>query len=156
MISLFVDTGISVWLLVAVVFLVTSLWDNLLRFSVRYFGWFPVMKPYFDAHGAFYASFAAGITGAITTALILVLATAGCGGAGLVPQLSVPFLAWTALFSAAVGLVMRYTQVFPPLGTTYYAQPVATTFALDGLSGVMVMVPAIAITGNYQRTQLCQ
>ena len=55
-----------------------------------------------------------------------------------------------------VGLGMRYSRVFPPLDTTYYAQPVQKTFALDGLSGVMVMVPAIAITGNYERKKLCR
>jgi hypothetical protein len=145
----------SVWILVPMAAFCTALWDRLLRFGVRSVGVFPVMQPYFAAWTALGAMFNAFLTGAFTTALIIVLASAACGAAGLRPALTPEFLAWTALVSAIVGLAMRWEQVFPPLGTTYYAQPVLVTFSLDALSGVMVMLPVIALTGNFKRADVC-
>lgn len=144
----------SAWLLVPVAGFVTGLWDRILRAIVQR-GYFPVMAAYFKAYSVLGAVAIATVIGAATTALLVLIASAACGQAGLTPALTIQFLAWTALFSAVVGLLMRWYKLFPPLDTTYYAQPLPVTFTLDGLSGVLVMLPTIAIMGNYRKSHVC-
>ena len=100
----------SAWLLVPVAGFITGLWDRILRAIVQR-GYFPVMAAYFKAYSVLGAVAIATVIGAATTALLVLIASAACGRVGLTPALTIQFLAWTALFSAVVGLLMRWYKL---------------------------------------------
>jgi hypothetical protein len=152
--------SVNRYVFVAIVFVATAVWDLLLRVLVnssKSLGYpiFPIMQPYFSQVGVFQAMLYAGIVGAVAKLTVLLLAEVTRDRYGLYPSLSWSFLSWIAVVSALVGIAMRvafsglpYLSTWKPvraLQNTYYQQHWLRTFALDGLSGVLVAAPVLSV-----------
>lgn len=130
------------------VFVITAIWDVVLRAfaerRVRFGGiedwdWVVALRPYFAQHTVLGAALIAGFVGAVAFVVMMSF------WPDVFDQGVWTRLAWVAIVSAAVGLPMRYSGLFPHLKAHYYDQlPVKTIFT-DALSGVIVAVSVGAL-----------
>lgn len=128
---------------IIIIFLVTALWDIILRLMseghIKFFGvekmkWVVVLEEYFREHTVLSASLIAGFVGAITYPIIL---------ASMhflnIKGLNLSTILTTIIISAAVGIPMRYLEIFPHLKKHYY-EPLGFVYssATDAFSGLVV------------------
>lgn len=131
-------------------FVVTALWDVVLRLfseeKVRFMrietlNWVVALRPYFRHHTPLSAALIAGFVGAITSLIINKTVP------GYFRNSVVFYLIWVAFVSAAIGIPMRYSGLFPHLRTHYYDPLPITTVFSDALSGVMVALTMLSLKG---------
>lgn len=128
---------------VIIVFFITALWDVVLRYvamgSIPLLGiermrWVTNLKPYFQQHTLLAAALIAGFVGAVTLPLITLTKPSDWNS-------KVLSLVWVALVSGVVGVLMRYSGLFPYLTKYYYdTVPHWYSFLSDANSGVVVAV----------------
>ena len=136
----------------AQVFVITALWDVVLRLcaegritvlGVHEWNWVRVLKPYFAKHTVLAAALIAGICG-VSAYSVIQLRNMG----RLQPI-------WIFTVSAAIGIVMQKSALFPILNQYYYnALPRHVTFLSDGFSGLVVyttMLVLRAVVGALQK-----
>ena len=136
--------------LIILTFVVTALWDVVLRFLslnvdslpksyeqskpfIRY------LKPYFEQHTLLAAALIAGFVGATTQPIILMLTPFPKNISDL--RYVSMFLGLSFVVSALYGFVMKWSGLFPYLERYYYNQlGVFNSMYYDGVSGVVVQV----------------
>ena len=133
-------------------FCVTAVWDVILRWfseeKLKFMGieklsWVVALRPYFEHHTVLSAAAIAGVVGAVTAVLINRFTPEVMSESHLL------YLLWVAFVSAAVGIPMRHSELFPYLKMYYYDPLPITTIFSDALSGVIV-----ALTMMYIRSTL--
>ena len=125
----------------ALAIIVTALWDVVLRLlakktftliGIENISWVRALEPYFDEHTVLGAALLAGAAGAAAFVLIESVNHKMMGN-------RVVYTTWVFIASAVVGVIMRYSQLFPKLNKYYYDMlPTSTTVAADGFSGLVV------------------
>lgn len=139
--------------LIILTFIVTALWDVVLRFMSLHFEKLPTslqmnfvkyLKPYFQQHTLLAAALIAGSVGATTQPIILSimsfpksifdLATVG------------KFMILTFIISALYGFIMKWSKLFPYLEKYYYDKlGVAGGMYHDGVSGLIVQATLLLL-----------
>ena len=139
--------------LIILTFIVTALWDVVLRFMSlnyeklpKYFqmDFVEYLTPYFKQHTLLAAALIAGFVGATTQPIILSIMS--------FPQ-SIFDIAYVSKFmmlsfviSALYGFIMKWSNLFPHLVTHYYDKlGVARSMYTDGVSGLVVQTTLLAI-----------
>tara|TARA_B110000879_G_C11166016_1_gene511276 strand:- start:1892 stop:2344 length:453 start_codon:yes stop_codon:yes gene_type:complete len=139
--------------LIILTFIVTALWDVVLRFMSlnyeklpKYFqmDFVEYLTPYFKQHTLLAAVLIAGFVGATTQPIILSIMS--------FPQ-SIFDIAYVSKFmmlsfviSALYGFIMKWSNLFPHLVTHYYDKlGVARSMYTDGVSGLVVQTTLLAI-----------
>tara|TARA_B110000967_G_C18762288_1_gene498514 strand:+ start:32 stop:484 length:453 start_codon:yes stop_codon:yes gene_type:complete len=139
--------------LIILTFIVTALWDVVLRFMSlnyeklpKYFqmDFVEYLIPYFKQHTILAAALIAGFVGATTQPIILSIMS--------FPQ-SIFDIAYVSKFmmlsfviSALYGFIMKWSNLFPHLVTHYYDKlGVARSMYTDGVSGLVVQTTLLAI-----------
>ena len=139
--------------LIILTFIVTALWDVVLRFMSlnyeklpKYFqmDFVEYLIPYFNQHTILAAALIAGFVGATTQPIILSIMS--------FPQ-SIFDIAYVSKFmmlsfviSALYGFIMKWSNLFPHLVTHYYDKlGVARSMYTDGVSGLVVQTTLLAI-----------
>lgn len=135
------------WRNTVVAFVLTALWDLILRLIstevipvpvIRDWAWVRVLRGYFELHTPLAAAMIAGACGAVAYALIAL------SWRMVVPRRLVTselvYVAYAALVSGLIGLPMRYSGLFPHLVEHYY-EPLGFlySFCTDAFSGVVVL-----------------
>lgn len=134
-------------------FIVTAIWDIILRKIVENYKSMPkfvqsykflvYLKPYFEMHTLLAAALIAGFVGAITQYIILSLYKFP-NNSGDIPE----FLLISFIISALFGFIMKMSKLFPHLDATYYKNLGPINGALhDGISGLIVQITLLFI--NY-------
>jgi hypothetical protein len=128
----------------AAVFVVTGLWDVVLRDlsegNLRLAGaedwaWVRDLRPYFASHSIVGAAGIAGAVGVLALSIIR-----------LVEPRSLPLtVLWVGAVSVVVGLPMRVPGWFTELQAHYYDKHPYLTYATDGLSGLIVWLTLIVL-----------
>lgn len=135
-----------------IAFCVTAVWDVILRWfseeKLKFMGieklsWVVALRPYFEHHTVLSAAAIAGVVGAGTCVIINRFTHE------LMSEYFLLYLVWVAFVSAALGIPMRYSGLFPYLKKYYYDPLPITTIFSDALSGLVV-----ALTMIYIRTTL--
>ena len=127
------------WKQISVVFVVTALWDVILRFIslgtihipiISTWKWIRTLKPYFEHHTLLAAALLAGFAGAGAQAFLW-----------FIPPTTNPFLYTLEVIIASilVGGPMYVSGLYPVLNRTYYDKLGAAAMLSDGLSGLVVM-----------------
>jgi hypothetical protein len=121
------------------VFVVTAMWDVLLRFLstgkikipvVSQWQWVRVLEPYFKKHTILGAALLAGFAGSLAQLALWALpATAN----------PVLYSAQVAIVSALVGWPMYVSGLYPELKKYYYDRLGGSAVLSDALSGLVVM-----------------
>ena len=125
-----------------VVFIITGLWDLILRnmaegnisfFGIEKMKWVTTLKDYFKYHTVLGAALIAAFVGAITY-IIIIYVFEIFGIYDIFLQAVVIFL-----ISGLIGIPMRYSGLFPILNKHYY-KPLGFnySFITDSVSGVIV------------------
>lgn len=119
------------------VFVVTVAWDVVLRMfsmkKIKFLGierinWIVALRGYFETHTLLAAALIAGICGVFAKLLIDLVKF----------KTPIAYGAWILFVSAAVGIPMRYSGLFPHLKKFYYDPLPYTTIASDAFSGIVV------------------
>jgi len=149
--------------LIIVTFVVTALWDVVLRYLslnvddlpegyerstpfIRY------LKPYFEHHTLLAAALIAGFVGATTQPIILLITPFPKNMSDL--KYVFTFLVVSFIISALYGFVMKGSGLFPYLERYYYDQlGVKNSMYYDGVSGLIVQVTLLLLMAgnNYFR-----
>ena len=130
----------NAWYHLFLVFVVTALWDVLLRFIslgaihipiISTWKWIKALKPYFKYHTVLAAALLAGLAGAGAQAFLW-----------FIPPTTNPFLYTLEVLIASilVGGPMYVSGLYPVLNRTYYDKLGAAAMLSDGLSGLVVMI----------------
>ena len=117
------------------------MWDAVLRkfalgdwkfAGIESWRWVSVLKPYFESHTPLAAALIAGFVGAVAYALIESFAHRVGGGL-------LGYAMWVLFVSAAVGIPMRLSGLFPRLEVHYY-KPLGFAYSTctDAFSGAVV------------------
>lgn len=132
--------------LIMLTFIITALWDVVLRFMSLNFEKLPAslqmdfvkyLKPYFQHHTLLAAALIAGFVGATTQPIILSVTPFPTN---VFEHKSVAiFLLATFIISALYGFLMKWSTLFPYL-EKYYYQPLGVVGGMyhDGVSGLIV------------------
>ena len=133
-------------LLIILTFIVTALWDVVLRFMSlnyeklpKYFqiDFVEYLKPYFQHHTLLAAALIAGFVGATTQPFILSIMSFPKNMFDIVYVLK--FMIVTFIISALYGFIMKWSKLFPYLEKHYYDKlGVARSMYTDGVSGLIV------------------
>ena len=143
-------------------FIVTALWDIVLRYMCENYSALPeVIKntlpfikdliPYFKAHTVLAAALIAGFIGATTQMIIINIASYPNMMVSDVYSLVV-FLTVSFIVSALYGFVMKFSGLFPILVRTYYDKletgslGVIRSMYHDGISGLIVQCTLLTIS----------
>lgn len=150
--------------LIIVTFVVTALWDVVLRYLslnvddlpegyerstpfIRY------LKPYFEHHTLLAAALIAGFVGATTQPIILMFAHFPKNMSDL--KYVFMFLVLSFIISALYGFVMKWSGLFPYLERYYYNNlGVMRSMYYDGVSGLIVQVTLLLILTMNNRIHL--
>lgn len=136
--------------LIILTFIVTGLWDVLLRlFSLNYNSLPSIMKnyfpfigyltPYFEHHTMLAAALIAGFIGATAQVIIISILKFPTLKNNL--NYNLLFLFISFIISALYGFIMKLSKLFPYLDTTYYKN-LGTIRGMyhDGISGLIVQI----------------
>jgi len=145
--------------IIILTFVVTSLWDVILRFSSFNYDKLPAvvqqllpfikdLQPYFKKHTLLAAALIAGFVGATTQPLILKIISFPTNISNI-PHL-VKFLTVSFIISALYGFIMKWSKLFPFLETNYYDKlGVVKSMYHDGISGLIVQITLLVLSrGN--------
>tara|TARA_Y100000361_G_scaffold2559_1_gene2210 strand:+ start:12313 stop:12774 length:462 start_codon:yes stop_codon:yes gene_type:complete len=140
-------------LLIILTFIVTALWDVILRFMSLNYDKLPkyfqidfveYLIPYFKHHTLLAAALIAGFVGATTQPIILSLMSFPKNIFDIV-YLS-KFMIITFIISALYGFVMKGSKLFPHLEKHYYDKlGVARSMYTDGVSGLIVQFTLLVL-----------
>ena len=134
--------------LIILTFVVTALWDVVLRFMSQNFEHLPSiiktfmpfigdLAPYFKIHTLLAAALIAGFVGATTQAIILLIMSFPRNIKNI--SYVVKFLTLSFVISALIGIPMKITNLFPHLEKYYYEKlGVIKGLYHDGISGLIV------------------
>ena len=141
--------------LIILTFIVTALWDVVLRFMSLNFEKIPEiiqytmpfigdLKPYFKQHTLLAAALIAGFVGA-TTQPIITYITPFPKNINNISYL-VKFLIVSFIISALYGFIMKWSKLFPHLEKHYYNKlGVVKGMYHDGISGLIVQVTLLSL-----------
>lgn len=136
--------------LIIITFVVTALWDIVLRKMSENFESLPLtiqksmpfmkdLKPYFQQHTLLAAALIAGFVGALTQPIILQFTS-------LQDKNILKILIITFTVSALYGFIMKASKLFPYLEEHYYNKlGVVRSMYHDGISGVIVQITIIIL-----------
>ena len=141
----------SVCELIILTFIVTGLWDVLLRVmsenykrlpNIMKYDFVRILQPYFKKHTLLGAALIAGFVGAITQYVILNMISFPSD----IMDVSsvVTFLLVSFIISGLFGIIMKATKLFPHLDEYYY-KPLGLIRSIyhDGISGLVVQITLI-------------
>lgn len=138
--------------LIIATFIVTGLWDVMLRFLSLNNDKIPMLfpdfivnlKPYFQHHTLLSAALIAGFVGATTQPLILHLMNFPTKNSNV--NYIFKFMILTFIISALYGFVMKGSKLFPHLDRHYYDK-LGTIRSMyhDGISGLIVQFTLLFI-----------
>ena len=141
----------SVCELIILTFIVTGLWDVVLRVMSENYKKLPnmmkydfvrILQPYFKKHTLLAAALIAGFVGAITQYVILNMVSFPSD----IMDVSsvVTFLLVSFIISGLFGIIMKATKLFPHLDEYYY-KPLGLIRSIyhDGISGLVVQITLI-------------
>ena len=139
--------------LIILTFIVTALWDVVLRFmSLNYeklpkffqMDFVEYLIPYFKQHTILSAALIAGFVGATTQPIILSIMNFPKSIFDIAYVSKFMFLSF--IISALYGFIMKWSNLFPHLVTHYYDKlGVARSMYTDGVSGLVVQTTLLAI-----------
>ena len=141
--------------LIILTFIVTALWDIVLRFMSLNFEKIPEiirysmpfigdLKPYFKEHTLLAAALIAGFVGA-TTQPIITYITPFPKNINNISYL-VKFLIVSFIISALYGFIMKWSKLFPHLEKHYYDRlGVVKGMYHDGISGLIVQITLLSL-----------
>ena len=136
--------------LIIATFVVTALWDVVLRYMSLNFETIPLiiqqrmpfikgLKPYFQHHTLLAAALIAGFIGATTQPIIIAFMQFPKQNSSL-PYL-VKFLTISFIVSALYGFLMKWSKLFPHLQKHYYDRlGLVRSLYHDGISGLIVQI----------------
>tara|TARA_B100001175_G_C19027562_1_gene411062 strand:- start:96 stop:554 length:459 start_codon:yes stop_codon:yes gene_type:complete len=139
--------------LIILTFIVTALWDVVLRFMSlnyeklpKYFqmDFVEYLNPYFKHHTLLAAALIAGFVGATTQLIILSIMDfpQSIFEFGYISK----FMILTFIISALYGFIMKGSKLFPHLDKHYYDKlGVARSMYTDGVSGLVVQSTLLVI-----------
>lgn len=139
--------------LIILTFIVTALWDVVLRFMSlnyeklpKYFqmDFVEYLNPYFKHHTLLAAALIAGFVGATTQPIILSIMDfpQSIFEFGYISK----FMILTFIISALYGFIMKGSKLFPHLDKHYYDKlGVARSMYTDGVSGLVVQSTLLVI-----------
>lgn len=147
--------------LIILTFIITGLWDILLRsFSLNYsllpiiiknnFPFIGYLTPYFKHHTMLAAALIAGFIGATAQVIIISFLKFPSLKSSINEKLL--FLLVTFIISALYGFLMKWSKLFPYLDATYYKN-LGTIRGMyhDGISGLIVQITIyfLLVLKNY-------
>ena len=136
--------------LIILTFIVTALWDVILRFMALNYEKLPSpinktlpfikdLKPYFEKHTLLAAALIAGFVGATTQPIIL--KNSFFFSKNLKFKKIIIFLIISFIISALYGFIMKWSNLFPRLEEHYYNKlGLVRSMYHDGISGLIVQV----------------
>lgn len=145
--------------LIILTFVVTALWDVVLRFMSLHFNKLPEflqnlmpfigdLKPYFQHHTLLAAALIAGFVGATTQPIILKLTPFP---KSFNKMYIIKFLTVSFIISALYGFIMKWSKLFPYLDKYYYDKlGVVRGMYHDGISGLIVQITLIFLYFMYK------
>lgn len=146
----------DIYRLIILTFIVTALYDVLLRtivlykpipFLNNYFPFIRYLQPYFKKHTLLAAALLAGFIGATTQAIILYFMQFPRETSST--KYILGFMLWSFIMSALYGFVMKATTLFPHLEVYYYEKlGLFKSLYHDGISGIIVQMTLLFIL-NY-------
>ena len=136
-----------------VTFVITALWDVVLRIMVENYDKLPklvkldFMKyliPYFQKHTLLAAALIAGFIGATTQSIIVNIQSFPKNLMDI--QTILQFLVLSFIISALYGFIMKFSKLFPHLEETYY-KDLGTVRSMyhDGISGLIVQITIFSL-----------
>ena len=139
--------------LIILTFIVTGLWDVILRFMSLNYEILPAslqmsfvknLTPYFEKHTLLAAALIAGFVGATTQPLILMITPFPKSLSNI--KYLIKFLTVSFIISALYGFVMKWSGLFPHL-EEYYYKPLGVFRSMyhDGISGLIVQVTLLLL-----------
>ena len=146
--------------LIILTFVVTSLWDVVLRFMSLNFEKIPKiiqnmmpfigdLNPYFKKHTLLAAALIAGFVGATTQPIILALMKFPKNIFDLVYVSK--FMIVSFIISALYGFIMKWSGLFPHLQIHYYDKlGVIKSMYHDGISGLIVQITLLFLSFIYK------
>ncbi len=143
-----IECKYDIYRLLILTFIVTSLWDVLLRTLVlykpipilnNYFPFIRYLQPYFTKHTLLAAALIAGFVGATTQAIILYFMQFPTKNSST--KYILGFMIWSFIMSALYGFIMRASKLFPYLEKYYYEKlGLFKSLYHDGISGLIVQM----------------
>ena len=146
--------------LIILTFVVTALWDVVLRFMSLNFEKIPKiiqtmmpfigdLTPYFKKHTLLAAALIAGFVGATTQPIILALMKFPKNIFDLVYVSK--FMIVSFIISALYGFIMKWSGLFPHLQIHYYDKlGVIKSMYHDGISGLIVQITLLFLSFIYK------
>ena len=146
--------------LIILTFVVTALWDVVLRFMSLNFEKIPKiiqtmmpfigdLNPYFKKHTLLAAALIAGFVGATTQPIILALMKFPKNIFDLVYVSK--FMIVSFIISALYGFIMKWSGLFPRLQIHYYDKlGVIKSMYHDGISGLIVQITLLFLSFIYK------
>ena len=131
--------------LIVLTFVVTALWDVLLRFislnhekiNIKLPQFIKYLKPYFQHHTILSAALIAGFIGATTQPLIIYFMKFPTINSNI--SYIFNFMILSFVISALFGFIMKATKLFPHLDKHYYENlGIVRGMYHDGISGLIV------------------
>lgn len=141
--------------LIILTFIVTALWDVVLRFMSLNFEKIPKiiqysmpfigdLKPYFKHHTLLAAALIAGFVGATTQPIITYIIPFPKNINNI--SYLVKFLTISFIISALYGFIMKWSKLFPHLEKYYYDKlGVVKGMYHDGISGLIVQITLLTL-----------
>jgi integral membrane sensor domain MASE1 len=146
----------DIYRLVILTFIITALWDVLLRTLAlykplpilnNYFQFIRDLQPYFTKHTLLAAALIAGFVGATTQAIILYFMQFPTANSST--KYTLWFMMWSFIISALYGFIMKATTLFPYLEKYYYEKlGLFKSLYHDGISGLIVQMSLLFLL-NY-------
>jgi cobalamin biosynthesis protein CobD/CbiB len=134
--------------LIILTFIVTALWDVILRilslynpipFFSKNMKFIQYLKPYFQKHTLLAAALIAGFVGAITQLIILNVMNFPTRNSSI--NYILIFMIWSFIVSALFGFIMKASKLFPYLEMYYYERlGLIRSLYHDGTSGLIVQL----------------
>ena len=141
--------------LIIITFVITALWDVILRYMSLNFEQVPTpiqqympfikdLKPYFRKHTLLAAALIAGFVGATTQPFIIALMQFPKHSSGI--SYIIKFLILSFIISALYGFIMKWSKLFPHLQEHYYDKlGLVRSMYHDGISGLIVQITILTI-----------
>ena len=138
--------------LIIITFIITALWDVVLRFlslnnekiNYNFPDFVRYLKPYFQQHTMLSAALIAGFVGATTQPIILYLMKFPSVKSNAIYIFQ--FMVLSYIISALFGILMKATKLFPHLDKHYYENlGTLRGMYLDGISGLIVQSTILII-----------
>lgn len=139
--------------LVIITFIVTALWDVVLRLMSENYSTLPkflqmdfirYLIPYFNHHTILSAALIAGIVGAVTQYIIIKVHPFPNNIENV--NNVIKFLLISFIISGLFGFPMKFSKLFPHLERTYYKNLGQVNGIIhDGISGIIVQLTLLAL-----------